>query len=164
MDSNLFKKTAQKILIEQNNKTILYDNDNEKRGFNKLEQFMCNTYVMTSQSFTAYLSGQRSRKRLIIVCIIKINAILFVLRYMVAIVWNTSQSRMITSNANHMLGNGPLLSCVLALGHLVGVLEGVLIQYLDVTHTFTPIHYLCDIQNQVIDNLLNDRYRYKFYQ
>src|SRR5882672_3820950 len=105
MSSKLFRKTALKIKLEQNFKNVPFDNIEERACFDKLEQFLTRTYIMISPSFHGYLSGHQPFKRVLIVCIIKINAILFILRYMAAIIWDTPYVRTLTSNANHVLGN-----------------------------------------------------------
>ena len=163
----LFKKTAKGMVVEKKNLNhIILDNIEERKSFLKLESFLSKTLIMISVTFDSYMTEERPVKRIMLVVMMKTCAILFMLRYLISIIFNSNHyiSVVLMSNANHILGNKLLFSCAFFGGHLVTFSFSSIVQCFDLRSKLSVVQYLYEIKNLVIDCRLVGDYRQKYYK
>ena len=167
MSSQLFTRTVKMIKIKKKGLNhIVMDNIEERKSFLKLENFLSKTLILISPTFDAYMTAHRPIRRILVVLLMKIAAILFLFRYLMSIIFNDNHfiSVVLMSNANHILGNKFLISCAFLGGHLVTFLFSTVVQYFGLKSKLTVVEYLYEIKNLVIEVRLTGDYRTKYYK
>jgi hypothetical protein len=109
------------------------------------------------------MSGQLSRKRLLIAIYLKLIAILIAFRYGLSVIFNTSLVLWLTSDANHLLGNKTVISANFAFSAIIANLMICLsFQWFEFRGNSYAIKYLFEIKYHLNDNQLKSKLNKKF--
>ena len=161
--SNISQMKNRTLKVKQKFANFLRETQEESVYFNKFEKFLKKFYIFVSPTLEDYVNDNKPKKRRYILFIIRFAGFLTALRFGTSMIFNNEWVSMVMSDANYLLGNQRMISCLICLAFLsLNVLIGGWIQYMEHSNILAILNYLYSIKIKTIDNRLIPKYRLRF--
>ena len=159
--SNLLKNVINSFNLQKD-----VDNNQLIKEFDKLENFFIKSYALVSPSFDAYRVGNRPKKRLLIIILIKMfGGFISFLRCVIAISFNTPLIAWLTSDAFYIMGNRYIISLIMASGAIgMCIVIGGFTILMDMKSDLVAIEYFHEMKAKIVSGFVSEKYRKKFYR
>ena len=147
------------------NKSIVYDSNSFVKLFRKFENFWSKTLFLISPSLDHYYEHNLPQRRIILVTLLKVLALINGLRYILYVLYPTPELRALTANAMHYLCN-PMLMSLALFGPVVvcDLMIGGATNYWEWKSTYFCLEYLYRIKHNKTGYQLSGRYYDRYYK
>lgn len=159
------RRAAREVILYHMTSKTFHQNNEERKGFRMLEQYVSHTYHTVAPSFGAYVRRERPKKRQIVIFVLKLAQILFIVRFGLNVLFGDNHFLRVVllADASHLFGQRILISFVVCIGHLVSLLQSLVILYMEYHNKLTVVKYLNQIKNKQAKILLDEVNAKKYY-
>ena len=157
--TNRFKTVSNNIKVKHNLNKFMLKNSDQSIAVDKIVSVAHKYGIIMTSDLDQYVSGYMSKRRLLVVSLFKLGAVLTTFRYFFASVFNKKWVIILMSDANNVLGNQRLFSILVSLAGFIVVSVAVIIQIQEMSHSLTILDFLNDYKHKRILqlNALNTR-------